>query len=484
MTTARPQHVVILGGGACGMACAQELGRLGLRATVLEREPRVGGLCGTHERDGFRFDFGGHRFITRSREIDGLVRGLAGDALLERTRSSVILNGGERYRYPLELDDVLRKFGPRRGARALGSYLREAARQRVAPRPDRTFRDWVVHRFGEELYQRFFGPYTGKLWGLAPEEISADWAAERITLPSLFDVALRLAGVPRAKVRTYARRYLYPRLGIGQIFERCAAAIEQRGGAIALGAQVTGLVQSGGRIRAVQVRDAAGEREVACDAVVSTLSLPLLARMVGGLSRRTEESAARLRFRAIRLLNVTLDGPPVSPHTWMYVSEPRFVMSRIQEPLHRSPEMAPPGATSLMLEVPCNEGEPLWTMPDAALYERCLADLDALGLRGLRERTRGCFSTYVREGYPVYHLGYRDDRAEVLRHVARTDNLTSVGRQGSFRYLFMDAAMELGLQAARDLAQGRTGGSAASSTAANAASTELTELYEGKVLTA
>lgn len=482
MDCARPQHVVILGGGACGMACALELGRLGVRATVVEREERVGGLCGTVERGGFRFDFGGHRFITRSREIDGLVRGLLGDALLERTRSSVILNGGQRYRYPLELEDVLRKFGPRRGALALASYLGEAARQQVAPRPDRSFRDWVVHRFGNQLYQQFFGPYTGKLWGLAPEEISADWAAERITLPSLFDVALRLAGVPRAKVRTYARRYLYPRLGIGQIFERCAGEIERRGGAIALGSVVTGLVQRGDRVRAVQVRDAAGERELACDAVVSTLSLPLLSRMLGGLSRRTEASAARLKFRAIRLLNVSLDGPPVSAHTWMYVSEPGYVMSRIQEPLHRSPEMAPPGATSLMLEVPCNEGDPLWTMPDAALYERCLSDLDALGLRGLRARTRGHFSTYVREGYPVYHLGYRDDRAEVLRHVARVENLRSIGRQGSFRYLFMDAAMELGLQAARDLAQGRPGDSAAASAAGGLH--ELNELYEGKALTA
>src|SRR3954464_13072525 len=104
-------RVAILGGGACGTTAAWHLARAGAEVTVLEREPRVGGLCGTHERDGFRFDFGGHRFITRNPDIDALVRSLLGGDLRERKRSSIILNGGRRYRYPLELDDVVRQFG-------------------------------------------------------------------------------------------------------------------------------------------------------------------------------------------------------------------------------------------------------------------------------------------------------------------------------------------------------------------------------------
>ena len=447
------------------MSAALELCRLGVKATVLEREPRVGGLCGTHEKDGFRFDFGGHRFITQSPSTDQLVRGLLGGDLLERKRSSVILNGGKRYRYPLELDDVLRQYGPLRGARALVSY----AAQRLRPaRPDRTFADWVTQRFGKQLYGAFFGPYTGKLWGIPPEQISADWAAERISLPSLSDVLLRLLHVPRPAARTYARSYLYPRLGIGQIFERCAERLLHGGGSLETGVEVQGLSVRGSRVRAVQLADG---REVPCDAVLSTLSLPLLARMLGKPSR----SADRLRFRAIRLLNAMLDGPPVSPHTWMYVSEPGYVMSRIQEPLHRSPAMAPSGATSLMLEIPCAVGDALWTAPDAQLWERCLGQLHQLGLRGLRERTRGVFSSYVREGYPIYHLGYKDDREAVLHDVRGIENLVSCGRQGAFQYIFMDTAMQQGVEAARALAAGR---------AAAAPQAPGRELYEGKVLTA
>jgi protoporphyrinogen oxidase len=448
-------HVAVLGGGACGMSAALELTRLGIQATVLEREPRIGGLCGTHERDGFRFDFGGHRVVTRSPDIDQLVRELVAGDLLERERSSAVLNGGKRYRYPLQLDDVLRQYGPVRGARALASYAAESLRRRLHPRTDVTFEDWVTHRFGSELYGTFFGPYTEKLWGIPPDAISADWAAQRISLPSLLDVVVRLAGIRRPLVRTYARRYLYPRLGIGQIFERCAERIAERGGMVRTGAEVTGLERHGKEVRGVRFRDPSGEHELTCDAVISTLSLPALARMLGPLPAAVERAAGRLRFRAIRLVQLLLDGPHISPHTWMYVSEPGYLMARIQEPIHRSPAMAPAGATSLMLEIPCGEGDAVWSAPDVELRDRCLADLARLGFGGLERRLRGSFSAYVREGYPIYHLGYAADRNDVLGHVAGFEGLLSCGRQGAFRYIFMDTAMEMGLGAARTLARGR-----------------------------
>ena len=252
-------HVAILGGGACGMTAAWHLARAGVEVTVIEREPRVGGLCGTEERDGFRFDFGGHRFISKSAALERLVRELVGEELLLRTRSSVVLHGGRRYRYPLELDDVMRNAGLIDGSRALLSYGRQRLGRR---RAEVSFEDWVMQRFGRRLYDAFFGPYTHKLWGIPPTEISSDWAAQRISLPSLGDVALRLAGLRYGGARTYARRYWYPRLGIGQIFERMAVVAERHGARFRLGARVTGLGRGAdGQVRSVRFRSALGGDE-------------------------------------------------------------------------------------------------------------------------------------------------------------------------------------------------------------------------------
>ncbi len=436
------------------MSAALEATKLGFEAVVLEREPRVGGLCGTHERNGFRFDFGGHRFITQDPEIDALVNELVGVDLLERQRSSVVLNGGKRYRYPLELDDVLRQYGVARGASALSSYLKEQLRRSLRPGPDSTFREWVTHRFGPDLYETFFGPYTAKLWGVSPDQISSDWASQRISLPSLIDVLLRLMHIPRPPARTYARNYRYPRRGIGQIFERCGEEIVARGGTVVTAAEVVSLGMSGRRVRSVRYRDVRGDHDLPCDAVISSISLPVLAHLLGEPSKAVDRSARRLRFRAIRLLNVLLEGPPVSRHTWMYVSEPDYLMARIQEPIHRSPEMAPAGATSLMLEIPCDVGDAVWDAPESVIYDICMDDLRRLGFPDVRTRTRDYFSSYVREGYPIYHVGYGADRRAILGHVEGFEGIVSCGRQGAFRYIFMDTAMRMGVEAARAIAGG------------------------------
>jgi protoporphyrinogen oxidase len=445
-----PPRVVVLGGGAAGMTAAWELRRLGAEVTVVEREPLVGGLCATHERDGWRFDLGGHRFLSRSGELVELVQRLLGDELLDRQRRSVILLGGRQYRYPLDAGDLARNLPFVEGLRSLASWARQRLRTHGA---DITFEDYVVRRFGRRLYEQFFGPYTEKLWGLPPTGLAADWAAERIAGLDLGAALVRLLGLGRGRPRSYARGYFYPRLGIGRIFERMH---EDLGAAVITGVSVDGLERDRrGAIAEVRCSDG---RVLPCDFVVSTMSLPALAQMLRPSDGEVTRHAERLRYRAVRFLNILLDRPQVTPNTWMYVSEPRFLPTRIQEPRHRSPFMAPAGRTSLMLEIPCNAGDDVWRAGDEPLLARCLEDLSRLGvpaLADLRPSVRGCFSTRVAEGYPVYAVGFDQHRSALFSVAATAPNLVTIGRQGTFRYLFMDIAMEMGLAAARQIAGGR-----------------------------
>jgi protoporphyrinogen oxidase len=444
-----PGRVVVIGGGACGMTAAWELARHGADVTVLEREPAVGGLCATVERDGWRFDLGGHRFISRSGDLVDRVVELLGEGLLTRERRSIILHGGRRYSYPLSAENLFRNLEVTEAARALASY----AAARLRPRPDVTFEDWVVSRFGRHLYDRFFGPYTEKLWGIPPSTLSADWASERISLLDLGDAALRLAGLRRSRrPRSYARRYYYPRLGIGHIFAAMETEIRRLGGSVRLGTEVTGLTRDRrGAVREVRLADGTS---LPCDFVISTASLPFVARLLSPGDGAVDRHAAALRTRGVRFLNILLDRPDVSENTWMYVSEARHLMTRIQEPKRRSPDMAPPGKTSLMLEIPCDPGSDVWRAPDGELFERCARDLDELGVKGVRGDCLGVFSTFIEQGYPVYSLGYDDHRRALLGVAAGAPNLLSCGRQGTFRYIFMDIAMEMGLAAARQILDG------------------------------
>ena len=445
------ERAVILGGGPCGLSAAWEFARQGIPVTVIEVGPKLGGLCATTEYNGFRFDYGGHRFISKNRMLVEQVRGLLGDDLLVGERRSVILLNGKVFHYPLSARDLLKQNSLALNLRALGDYLYSRARCRLSPCPEASFEEWVVNHFGRTLYDLFFGPYTEKLWGLPPSLISADWTSQRISLLDLGDVLRRLVGLGGEVPRTYAPRFLYPRWGIGQIFDVIGREIERLGGTIYLEAKVKAVEWKRREVQRIWFEKAGELMAVAGKYYVSTIPLPdLIHLFLPSLPDDLDKSVQALSYRAMRFLNILLDQEEVSPYTWMYVAEPGTVMTRIQEPKRRSPFNAPPGKGSLMLEIPCWVGDAIWHASDAWLLARALDDLERLGFP-LRGKVVDAFSTRATHAYPVYSLAYREHRERLLGALEHFSNLVSCGRQGAFRYLFMDAAMEMGILAARHL---------------------------------
>jgi len=441
----RPEHVVVLGAGPAGLTAAHELIQAGIRVTVLEKRKDLGGLGGTAAFEGkagtYRFDFGGHRFITANRDLLRLVDELVGDDLLTVERRSVIRLAGRTYEYPLALGNLIRNAP----LRLIGGAIRDAVRMtfagsRAAAGED--FASWTESRFGPTLYRAFFAGYTRKLWGVEPSELSADWAEQRISLMDIREVARRLLPAAGKNPRTYARMYRYPRHGFGMIFERLAARFTKAGGAIRTGTTVTGFQRDAGGAIAAVLTDAG---DVACDAVISTLPLPDAVRMTGG--------ASELRFRGLRFLNLPMATADVSPWTWQYLSDPDIMATRLQEPRRRSPEMAPPGMTSLMLEIPCDPGDALWQADDAALFARGRADLTRLGI-DMSKATGEIFGARAANAYPLMTVGYGVERERAIAHLGAIPNLVQCGRQGAFRYVFTDAAMEMGQMAAAMLIGG------------------------------
>ena len=442
-------QTVVLGAGAAGLSAALELARNNVPVTVVDLESSPGGLCRTVERDGYRFDLGGHRFISRDESLVDSVKELLGSDLLEATRRSVILLDGKSFRYPLEPLDLVRNLSLSLGLRGFADFLRQQVVNRQTHHEQESFRQWTISRYGSTFYDLFFGPYSEKLWGISPDQLSSDWAGQRISLIDLTDVVLRLLRLRRKGTRTYALRYLYPRNGIGQIFSAMGDAIEAKGGKVLFGTRVVGFGSSRNGVSEVQLENSEGAFILPCDQVISTIPLPDLALMLHPANRDVRASAAQLGFRGVRFLNILLDREDVSANTWHYVADPRYLPTRIQEPKRRSPWSAPPGKTSLMLEIPCEVGGDVWGQPDETLLDRCLGDLNHLGIH-VDSDVKGCFSTRITHGYPVFRLGYRNPRDHLLAMVDKVSNVTTCGRQGTFRYIFMDTAMQMGILAARN----------------------------------
>ncbi|MBI2470763.1 MAG: FAD-dependent oxidoreductase [Planctomycetes bacterium] len=447
----KKKKILVLGGGPCGLSAAWELSKYGYDITVIEKESKVGGLCITNEFKGYRFDLGGHRFISKNKELVDNVCKLMGDELLTSHRKSVILLNGKTFEYPLSARDIFLKMDIWTNMKAFTSYLIAVFTKIVFRKKDVSFEDWIVNRFGRTLYNLFFGPYTEKLWGVSPKFISSDWASQRISLLNLKDVLFRLLKLKKGTPRTYAKGYFYPKKGIGQMFDIMSEEISKMGGKVVLNATVSWIKVNNTSIESISYVQRGVTRTIDCDAIISTIPLPdLIKAFPGHLTKNIINHASVLKFRAVRFLNILVDLPNISDNTWMYVSEGKHIMTRIQEPKRRSPFSAPEGKTSVMLEIPCNENDETWSCSKEILLNRCLADLKELGL-DIRDKVIDYFTTSVTHGYPVYSLDYSMHRQKLFDFLDCYENLITCGRQGTFRYIFMDTSMEMGIAAAQTL---------------------------------
>ncbi|GGK63508.1 FAD-dependent oxidoreductase [Amphritea balenae] len=447
-------QIAVLGAGPAGLMAAWELRRVGYPVVLIEAGNQVGGLSATHKFEGaegsYRFDYGGHRFITRNPELLTFVEELMGDELLHSQRKSVIRFQGRTYQYPLAFGDLLKNAPLSLLAGASKDLLFQLPfTTPVQDRNNASFEQWIESRFGKTLYQHFFAGYTEKLWGINPSELSADWAAQRISLLDLKDVAKRLLPSRSGTPRTYARNYRYPKLGFGRIFERLAESLQAEGLDLLLNTAATGVRLEQGKIVAVKCKskDAAeAEQEIPVGHVISTLPLPTMATFLG--------EQHQLKFRALRFFNMPMATENISDNTWQYLSDPDIMATRLQEPRRRSPFMSPPGQSSVMLEIPCFKGDQRWSMPDEELFPLVCNDLKRLGVDPALA-TGEFFSVRAEHAYPLLRVGYQQERQRLIERLNRVPNLTMTGRQGTFRYIFTDTAMEMGQLAARSLIEGQ-----------------------------
>ncbi len=447
-----PDRVLILGAGLTGLAAADELAAVGVPGLVLERSASVGGLAGGIRRGGFSFDYGPHRFHTPDPALERWFIDLFPDGAYRRPRrKSEIQLVGRRFAYPLELGDVVRKLDFVDNVRVFSDYLVSALRRTLTRPAEASFEDWVVDRFGRTLYDLYFKPYTEKLWGVSTRDISPDWAAQRISLVSLFDVLKRLLSTNAGDdPRTYAREFLYPEAGIGELPRRLAARAASRGVEIRLNAQVTALKAGNGSFE-VEVEGVGGKayRESAT-AVVSTVPL---AELVGFIEPRPGADVLRaadgLRSRAVVFLHLALEGETPSDNHWIYFPEPGYIFNRVSEPANFSEKLTPPGRAALTAEVSCDAGDRFWRMGREELCRESYRGLASVGL--LKKPPRGCAVSYQPHAYPLYDRGYDERLAACLGHVNRHPGLVTTGRQGLFRYGNMDHAVVMGRKAALSL---------------------------------
>jgi protoporphyrinogen oxidase len=330
----------------------------------------------------------------------------------------------------------------------------------------KSFHDWVRNEFGEKLFSIFFKTYTEKVWGMSCDEISADWAAQRIKGLSLGvairDALRRAAGLAKpsggAAAKTLIESFRYPRRGPGMMWDAAARKIKAFGGEVLMGRKASRLAwDDGRRLWRVEVECADGTAETyEARHVVSSAPMRDLMNALSPTPISLFQ-ARDLKYRDF--LTVVLIGKSRDQllDNWVYIHDPSVKVGRVQNFRSWSPEMIPDGvSTCLGLEYFCFEGDGLWNSSDEDLIALAKAEIGKIGLMRPEDVAD---ASVVRQpkAYPVYDERYAENVATIRRELELSyPTLHLVGRNGMHKYNNQDHAMMTGLLTAMNIAVGRS----------------------------
>ncbi len=460
------RHVAIIGGGPAGLTAGYLLAQQGWDVTIFESDPQyLGGISKTVQYKGFRFDIGGHRFFSKSTEVEAFWSEILGPDMIDRPRLSRIYYRGKFFQYPLKAMEALTKLGVFESLLCVLSYLQA----RLFPvRNPKSFEDWVVNQFGRRLFGIFFKTYTEKVWGMSCKEISADWAAQRIKGLSLAS-AIRNALFPAAKpegavqdrskvIKTLIDTFRYPRLGPGMMWERCGQRIREMGGTIHMGHAVEGLDRASSEhwtVTAKSLTDGARIRVQAAHVISSTDIRALSAMIQPPVSSQAAASANALRYRDFLTVSLMVRDTQCLPDNWIYIHDPSVKVGRIQNFKSWSPELVPdPSMACYGLEYFCFEGDGLWTTPDRELIALAAEEIEKVGLARKSDVLDG-YVVRQPKAYPVYDDDYATHVETVRSDLERScAGLHLVGRNGMHKYNNQDHAMMTAMLTARNIMAG------------------------------
>lgn len=450
------KKIGVIGGGPAGLTAAYLLAKAGQDVTVFEADPQyVGGISRTEVYKGYHFDIGGHRFFSKSQEVEDFWSEILEADMLVRPRSSRVYYAKKFFAYPLVAVEALKKLGIAESALCMFSYMQA----KLFPVKDpKNFEDWVSNEFGKRLYNIFFKTYTEKVWGISCREISADWAAQRIKGLSMASAIKNAIFHNKSKdkdkvIKTLIDSFRYPRKGPGMMWEVCAKKTQAFGGEVKMGAEVT-KINYNGNTWDINLKD--GTTYTGFDHVISSAPMrELVAAISPAPPAEVMLSANKLSYRDFITVVLILKDKHIFSDNWIYIHDPSVKVGRIQNFKSWSPEMIPDqGMACYGLEYFCFDTDGLWNTPDAQLIALGKKEIEQVGLAQGLDVVDG-YVVRQKKAYPVYDQYYKQYVEVIKNGLKQYPGLHLVGRNGMHKYNNQDHSMMTAMLAVKNILAGK-----------------------------
>jgi protoporphyrinogen oxidase len=421
------KRILILGAGIAGLSAAWHLRQKGVACPVFEKENEVGGLCRSKRVRGFTFDYSGHLLHFKNPYIFNLVRKLLREQFIKHERDAWVSVDGRYTRYPFQAN--LFGLPPRIIKECLEGFVCAQKRKREKPiKKPMNFSQWTRRTFGEGIARHFMDPYNTKFWTVPPEEMTCEWLDGMIPVPSLKQVR---EGARKESLEQlgYNVHFWYPRSGgIERLPQAFAKSLKH--------------IHTGSKISRIdlgkkEIETSSGRREK-FDALISTVPLPEMARMIPGLSKDMQATFDRLRWNSIFNLNLGIDlNPDVLKRHWVYFPKKESCFFRVGFPHNFSYDLAPEGKGSLYAEVSYSDRKPI---NKQKVISHITRDLKKTGLLPPQGKIFAKDVNDIKYGYPIYDRHYKTVREKILGFL-HEKGIISCGRYGLWKYMSMEDAI-------------------------------------------
>jgi len=489
---------IIIGAGPAGLTAAYcLLKETDIKPIILEESEFIGGISRTAVHNGNRIDIGGHRFFSKSKEVNdiwaelmpiqgapsiddkilGIQKPLSESGpdpenedcvMLVRNRMSRIFFLRKFFDYPISIKArTFKNMGFKRTVKAGCGYIKSS----IVKLPEDNLANFYINRFGKPLYEMFFEDYTEKLWGVNPKYLSADWGSQRVKGLSLSKAVLNAITKPfkpKDKVETsLIEQYIYPKKGPGQLWELMAQRVVEMGAELHTKKSVKSfeLSEDGHAIRKAITADGSVYEG---DVFFSTMPVKDLVCGIQQAPVEVRRVATELPYRDFITVGLLVDKLKLKnntkiktltgdvPDCWIYIQERDVKIGRLQLFNNWSPYMVcdPQKYMWIGLEYFCSEGDEMWSMSDDDFISFAISELEKIDVLNA-EDVRDSVRIKVKKAYPAYFGAYYEFD-KVREYLDGIENLWCIGRNGQHRYNNMDHSMLTAIEAVNAIKSGST----------------------------
>jgi protoporphyrinogen oxidase len=437
MASSSTKKIIVLGGGISGLTAARTIREGGHECLLLEQCPSLGGLTRTVEVGDFSFDYTGH-FLHLSRyktPADIPYAGLKNDAWQRISRRSCCFIAGKIIDAPIQYN--LGQLPPEILDQCVKSYEARPALERPE---NLTFRDFIVHGFGQYLADLFLIPQNEKTMAISLDRLSIRAVKRFFPPPNEALVRAGIRGESPAPVE-YNSSFWYPKTGgIGALVKGLGAGLNE----VRTNQQVKAMNLSEGTLET-----SAGE-SFRWDHLFSSIPLRSLCQITNDPDLKV--AGEELSCSSTVSFNIGLRGP-LRPELegvhWIYIPDRSIPFYRVGFYSNISKGTCAPDNSAVYAEVGVPDGEFHRIDLVKDLQPKVIASLERLGWIDARAVT--CVVIHVIRHAYVHHTERRECLVKAVLTRLRQFGVYPVGRYGLWDYTSMEDSMESARSSVREV---------------------------------